>query len=45
MAARAWRGLGRVASFATGTWTGRGGVVLVAAHQYDTHFKYARFNR
>ncbi|KAJ1469429.1 ABC1 family-domain-containing protein [Baffinella frigidus] len=40
MAARAVRGAWR---FASSPWSLP--VVLVAAHQYDTHFKYARFNR
>eukprot|EP00284_Hemiselmis_tepida_P008096 CAMPEP_0174923976 /NCGR_PEP_ID=MMETSP1355-20121228/6940_1 /TAXON_ID=464990 /ORGANISM="Hemiselmis tepida, Strain CCMP443" /LENGTH=442 /DNA_ID=CAMNT_0016169717 /DNA_START=191 /DNA_END=1515 /DNA_ORIENTATION=- len=39
MAARAaWRAVTR-------TWTGRTAVAAVCLHQYDTHFRYERFNR
>eukprot|EP00961_Rhodomonas_salina_P145373 1956407-Rhodomonas_salina.1 len=30
---------------AVGTWWGKIGVAAFAVHQYDTHFRYARFNR
>mmetsp|Transcript_21358 Transcript_21358/g.48244 ORF Transcript_21358/g.48244 Transcript_21358/m.48244 type:complete len:589 (-) Transcript_21358:52-1818(-) len=40
-----FRAARRVGSWVVNSWTGRACTAAIVWHQYDTHFKYARFNR